>query len=800
MHKRKRASERALPRTVGTQPADTLALFHGDLRTLFIDHDIAATAKEIAARHGSALAEAHASIMQRSFLLLFQKLEGWVINLARWLLQAAATSKISSELSSGSADHFGTTMVGTGRDLLKDCGDSLQPSVAQLIVRARQVGVVSRRCLRTALAQCVEHHDMLRYLADSGGTVNDRSHFGWTALHMAAAFGAPQLVRSLLEMRADPAARTLTWLTPLHIAASHGSVDAAAVLVGALPSGAREPTGGEGGRGWSWAAGWLDIRSRSPEAVALSASGAEDTLCMRMLKVIQRGPGEQSTRADSAKLRKRKCQNERRLARAAAVGISPTRIDDRTWQQRSGSRCTPEAGAPPPLSSDSRAVGASSSAPSHPPSSPQASSAAYGVWGPAQLDESHCDLRVLDASQITTQELVQQYLASGTPVLVRGGRLPKRWRANWTRDELMARLGGVALPLEMYPYAGVSAAVISVPSNETRLGDLLAPQGAHSMFDRRRVCPPVGDAGEAPRFTPRSVFLSLQGWQYRQPAAGEARDIELLPALRRPRGEPKAKQTPVQRPTERAHSYGDHLSPRERRMHAKLLGEWGRPPFIHDATDSSSASSTAANLLRTSNIQFYLGGAGAGAQPHWHEAAWNWLVRGRKQWLMWPPETATYAQRHPTLAIDGAIDEGGSQPLSCIQQPGDVVLVPPWWGHATINLEPSAGFATELQFDRDFDLDLLVHSDNAAEGQHGAPGASPHAKARAEEEAAQEEAQEEGAGAQEGAHEQRAQDDAQEEGVHYERVMVTPAASFEPDAAGDHSGLTIDEELATLLE
>ena len=138
----------------------------------------------------------------------------------------------------------------------------------------------------------------------------------------------------------------------------------------------------------------------------------------------------------------------------------------------------------------------------------------------------------------------------------------------------------------------------------------------------------------------------------------------------------------------------------EMQWHARLLREWGRPPFIHDLSDSSPTRS----LLRTSTIQFYLGGINAGAQPHWHDAAWNWLVRGRKRWLLWTPETATYAQRHPTLAVKAATQGGRGAPLACVQEAGDVMLVPSWWGHATINLAPSVGFATELDFDRTIEL------------------------------------------------------------------------------------------------
>jgi oxalate decarboxylase/phosphoglucose isomerase-like protein (cupin superfamily) len=75
------------------------------------------------------------------------------------------------------------------------------------------------------------------------------------------------------------------------------------------------------------------------------------------------------------------------------------------------------------------------------------------------------------------------------------------------------------------------------------------------------------------------------------------------------------------------------------------------------------------------------GGRGAGAQPHWHSTAWNWLVHGSKRWVLWSPEHASYAQRHVSLALPNA-SEGA---LHCEQRAGEVLIVPEAWGHATIN-------------------------------------------------------------------------------------------------------------------
>lgn len=128
----------------------------------------------------------------------------------------------------------------------------------------------------------------------------------------------------------------------------------------------------------------------------------------------------------------------------------------------------------------------------------------------------------------------------------------------------------------------------------------------------------------------------------------------------------------------------------------RLLADWHRPPVARHAQ------------LRSNSIQFYLGGAGAGAQPHWHGAAWNWLAHGRKRWLLSPPNEAVYSQQHVRPAVERlAASADAFAPLVCEQRAGDVLLVPETWGHATVNAEAwSVGWATEVLFDRTFDLGL----------------------------------------------------------------------------------------------
>ena len=156
-------------------------------------------------------------------------------------------------------------------------------------------------------------------------------------------------------------------------------------------------------------------------------------------------------------------------------------------------------------------------------------------------------------------------------------------------------------------------------------------------------------------------------------------DIELLdPSAHTAKGRP-------------AHSSASHL-----------LAEWARPPFLSEPPPSATKG---ASLLKTVSIQFYIGAAGSGAQPHWHAPAWNWLARGEKRWHLWPPIDATYAQNHVANSLPGASREGGA-PLQCTQRAGDIIIVPELWGHATTNLKPSIGWATEMSFDRNFDLGI----------------------------------------------------------------------------------------------
>lgn len=98
-------------------------------------------------------------------------------------------------------------------------------------------------------------------------------------------------------------------------------------------------------------------------------------------------------------------------------------------------------------------------------------------------------------------------------------------------------------------------------------------------------------------------------------------------------------------------------------------------------------------------MQVAVGGAGSGAPLHYHKAAVNTLVYGRKRWWLSPPRDAAYS-REPVGAWAAAgparAQAAGRVLLQCEQRAGDVLFLPDFWGHAVLNLAPSVGLASEF--------------------------------------------------------------------------------------------------------
>jgi len=80
--------------------------------------------------------------------------------------------------------------------------------------------------------------------------------------------------------------------------------------------------------------------------------------------------------------------------------------------------------------------------------------------------------------------------------------------------------------------------------------------------------------------------------------------------------------------------------------------------------------------------QVFFGGDGSGATLHWHNAAFNVLYVGTKEWRVTPPKYKGMTGMQP-MNTAKQLDE--SYTLRCTQHEGDIIYVPSYWGHMTMN-------------------------------------------------------------------------------------------------------------------
>lgn len=148
-----------------------------------------------------------------------------------------------------------------------------------------------------------------------------------------------------------------------------------------------------------------------------------------------------------------------------------------------------------------------------------------------------------------------------------------------------------------------------------------------------------------------------------------------------------------------------------------------RPPYIFDGKvlgDSSSAAARAFSNFSLPRVfkkdrahqQLALGPPLSGAMPHFHGAAVNVLLVGVKLWVLVPPYNAAFVDAHAaawfrdlylpahTRDVNGrapSVGQGsvGSWHYIFTQAPGDLVWVPPYWGHAVLNLADTLAIALE---------------------------------------------------------------------------------------------------------
>ena len=99
--------------------------------------------------------------------------------------------------------------------------------------------------------------------------------------------------------------------------------------------------------------------------------------------------------------------------------------------------------------------------------------------------------------------------------------------------------------------------------------------------------------------------------------------------------------------------------------------------------------------------QLSIGGIFSGAQPHFHGPAFNALIYGSKEWILFPPNKAFQMKQTAIefFCYHESLSNEKKQNLTYYtftQNPGDIIFIPHEWSHAVLNKQPSIGVAAEL--------------------------------------------------------------------------------------------------------
>jgi hypothetical protein len=305
-----------------------------------------------------------------------------------------------------------------------------------------------------------------------------------------------------------------------------------------------------------------------------------------------------------------------------------------------------------------------------------------GGWGSTTQGLSACDVDVEDGATLTAEAFARGYIVRERPVLIRNAThgAASQLRASLSKAQLLASFGDLEVgvgPAPHYEAADTRRMVLreyvqAMEATEAVEG-VEAMEAVEAQATQEGAAAMGASSSSSPPAPPTTTTTTTSS------VRGAAEPDYLFLGLR-------------------GATNAEHA-----RLESLLRSE--QPPLLTEAL-------RAGHLHYQARTQFSLGPAGSGSPPHFHMAAFNTLVYGRKRWTLMPPRGAVYAalpvrQWHAAGGVHTARAEG-REVLECVQHAGDVLYVPDHWGHAVLNEALSVGFASECATARGAAMQMVL--------------------------------------------------------------------------------------------
>ena len=265
-----------------------------------------------------------------------------------------------------------------------------------------------------------------------------------------------------------------------------------------------------------------------------------------------------------------------------------------------------------------------------------------------QHDVYHCDIDVVEASEVSPEDVIRDYLSIAKPVLLRGAAAHWPAMEGWTLEGLATAAAEVnaSFSVGAIPYAQS----FGLDAHVTTLADFIR--------DHMPTQPPArednhGAGGEA---APMYLFEPVVLERALPSLAGSVDDTRFF------------------------HSH--RIMPD---LHQLIVGPQGSGSPLHFHLD-------AWNGLVFGRKRWELVAPTAARYSSKHPRAW--LMEDHGVAMQDNAFLAEQAARGNGAVAQALVPD--ARPLSCVQEAGDVMYVPRGWGHLVLNTKPSAGVAVEF--------------------------------------------------------------------------------------------------------